>query len=318
MIYTTPDYPAPMSFFSPQRSASSLRFAVASKAKATLAACLLAAAAATTVTPAHGAQSLVDTELLLLIDASSSIDASEFSLMMEGYENAFRSAALLSTIQSGVTGSIAVAAAFWSGNDQQEMAVEWTYINDAASMNTFADKIASTTRPFSGASAIGSALDFGTSQFGTETGGATDNGFLSSSRVIDISGDGFDNDTPGGFFAVVAARDNAIAAGVSAINAIPVGSGFMNLYFQFAVIGGSIGTSPATTHPASDFSTVGHSIAASTQSELQAAANESLVSPPIPEPATPALAALGAAFLSYPRRRGRRLRQPSRTTAEQK
>ena len=137
----------------------------------------------------------VDTELLLLVDVSGSVDSSEYNLMMGGYEQAVRSASVLTAIQGGNRGAIAVSLVFWSANTQQATGVGWTKINNSTSANAFADAIANTTRQYNSMTAIGSAITHGTTLFGTETGGV-DNGFSSNAQIIDISGDGEDNDTP--------------------------------------------------------------------------------------------------------------------------
>ena len=118
----------------------------------------------------------VDTELILLVDVSGSVDSSEYSLMMDGYEAAFRNSDVVTAIQGGDTGAVAVSLVFWSGSAQQSVGVDWMLVNDTTSANAFADAIGATSRPFSGATAIGSGIDYAVTRFGTETGGA-DNGF---------------------------------------------------------------------------------------------------------------------------------------------
>ena len=103
----------------------------------------------------------VSTELLLLVDVSGSIDASEYALQKTGYVNAFKNATIQAVI-GGLPGGIAVAYAEWSGA-AQSMKVDWTQLTDAASANAFAAAIAATTRTSSGTMVIltapGSAIN---------------------------------------------------------------------------------------------------------------------------------------------------------------
>ena len=85
----------------------------------------------------------VDVELILLIDVSGSInDETEYPLQMQGYMDAFNDPRVLSAIQGGELGRIAVRADFWSSADQYETAVDWTLISDASSAGAFASETA--------------------------------------------------------------------------------------------------------------------------------------------------------------------------------
>ncbi|MCU0535139.1 MAG: DUF1194 domain-containing protein [Hydrococcus sp. Prado102] len=181
------------------------------------------------------AATIVDTELSLLVDLSSSVDSSEYSLQVDGYVNAFRNIDFTNT-------NFAANFVVWSSSDSQQEVIPWTQITDNASANAFADAIAAALlpefpqRPFFGSTAPGSAINFATPLFGTETGGA-DNGFTSTRQIIDISGDGQENTgdtTP-------AARDAALAAGVDTINALPILTDDPDLdeWYRDNVIGGT-------------------------------------------------------------------------------
>ena len=179
----------------------------------------------------------VDTELLLLVDVSGSVSTSEYNLMMKGYASAFRQSSVLESIQSGARGSIAVALAFWSAANQQKIGVDWTMISDQESANSFADSLGKLSRPYSSTTALGSAIQYGSELFGTETGGA-DNGFSSLVQVIDVGGDGEDNASPwakaDNAESVRAARDGALKAGVDMINGLPIGKGEGDLVGYYA------------------------------------------------------------------------------------
>ncbi len=249
------------------------------------------------------AQESVDTELLLLVDVSGSVDNSEYSLMMDGYEAAFNSASLVDSIQSGPIGSIAVALMFWSGDNQQTMGVDWTHVTDLASSQSFASLIAATTRPYSGSTAIGSAIDAGTAEFGTETGNV-ENGFSSNAQIIDISGDGEDNATPpaGDRAANVrAARDASIASGVDMINALPIGNAGGDLvgYYEDNVLAGSAGGVAAFAQPTATFSDVSASLQLKVAKELAAGGDIAAV----PEPSSTMLVGISGMLFILRRKR---------------
>jgi len=236
------------------------------------------------VMPAAGVE--VDSELMLLIDVSGSVDSSEYSLMMGGYERAFRNSSVVDAIQSGRVGSIAASVVFWSGASEQSIGLDWVLIDSPQSANAFADGISGLTRPFSGMTAIGSGVEYGTTLFGTETGG-TSNGFESVAQIIDVSGDGTDNNTPpdGADRAanVRNARDASLAQGVDMINGLPIGNagGALDQYYIDNVIGGSAGGVEAFTQAANTFSDVETSLTLKLQREVSAGASASAA---VPEP----------------------------------
>ncbi|MGJ8656493.1 MAG: DUF1194 domain-containing protein [Akkermansiaceae bacterium] len=253
------------------------------------------------------AQQAVDTELLLLVDVSGSVDSSEYTLMMNGYVDAFNSGSMVDEIQGGDIGGIAVGLMFWSGAADQSLDVAWTHVYDQASSEAFADLIEATTRPFSGSTAIGSALDAGTASFGTETGGLVENGFTSNAQIIDVSGDGEDNATPpegDRALNVRNARDAAIAAGVDMINALPIGNagGALNQYFIDNVIAGSSGGVEAFTQVTTTFSDVSASLQQKIASEVAAGADINRVSA-VPEPSSTFLIGMSGMLFILRRKR---------------
>ena len=239
----------------------------------------------------------VDTELLLLVDVSGSVSSSEYNLMMQGYANAFRSPSLVDSVISGFHGSVAVSLAFWSGPEQQVVGVDWMQVSDSSSSNAFAAAIDATTRPFGGTTAIGSALSYGSTLFGTEVGGS-DNGFQSLVQVIDISGDGEDNSTPPdtGNRAenVRNARDQALASGVDMINGLPIGNagGDLNGYYTNNVLAGAAGETAAFIQPTATFGDVESALTLKLNRELEAAGQESIQIASVPEPSTATLIVL--------------------------
>ena len=255
------------------------------------------------------AQIAVDTELLLLVDVSGSVDTNEYNLMIEGYAAAFNNGNFIEDIQSGAVGSIAVGLMFWSGAEQQTLAVGWTEISDLASSQAFATLIENTVRPYNGSTALGSALDAGAASFGTETGYA-DNGFTSSAQIIDVSGDGEDNATPPAgdrALNVRNARDAAIASGVDVINALPIGNAGGDLvgYFEDNVIAGSAGGVAAFAQPTATFADVETSLELKLAREITQGSNVSngITVAAVPEPSSTFLIGLSGMLFIWRRKR---------------
>ncbi len=171
---------------------------------------------------------VVDVELQLLTDVSGSVDSAEYNLQRQGYVDAFRNSEVIDSILAGTNGSIAVQYIEWSGSSQQNNQIDWFLINSVASANAFADAIAATTRAFSGMTGIADAINYGAGLFST-------NAFDSARQVMDVSGDGLENQSGD----VSAARDAALAGEVDTINGITIGtaSGLASFY-QNNVIGG--------------------------------------------------------------------------------
>lgn len=208
-------------------------------------ACVLLSLGALPLTnPAAAVQ--VDAELLLLVDVTKSIDATEFDVMMEGFAQSFTASEVIDSIQSGSAGRIAAAVIFFSDKNNLAVGVGWMEISDASSALAFATQLRAAVRASNqNGMALATALDFGSAFFGDETGGPA-NGFESGSQVITLVGDGIDTASSGNAAAkeaaVMAASQGALAAGVDMINAITIGGGAaMEDYYTQFVVGGSTG-----------------------------------------------------------------------------
>jgi hypothetical protein len=157
----------------------------------------------------------VDLELVLASDVSGSVDATDFNLQKTGYVNAFNSAALVNAIQAGAIKSIAVTLVYWS--DQAAQVVPWTLINDAASASAFATLIQNANRPYSGGTGLTNAVNFSAGLF-------ANNSFEGTRRVIDVAGDGAESNVCNfnqmNCAPLQTARNNALAGGVTTINAL--------------------------------------------------------------------------------------------------
>jgi hypothetical protein len=182
----------------------------------------------------------VNTELLLLVDVSGSIDASEFNMQKTGYANAFQNPAVQGYIAIN-PGGIAVSLVYWSSRTQQAQAVGWTHLTDAASANAFATAISNTTRPYNNNTAVQAALNYGWPLF-------ANNGFEGNNLFIDISGDGVDNNSLPTSFRLGGGRDAALANGVTTINGIVIGgsTAVANYYNDYVIGGGGVLFTAAT------------------------------------------------------------------------
>ncbi len=165
--------------------------------------------ALTLATPLAAQQIETDLELVLLADASGSIDADELLFQRQSYAAAITDPAVVSAIENTLYGSIAVTYVEWAQN--QATVVDWTIIADMDSATRFAAALIGPPRQASGRNAIGSALLYGMDQIE----GNDINGFR---RVIDFSGD-----TMGNSYGppITVARDQVVAAGIT-INALPI------------------------------------------------------------------------------------------------
>jgi len=133
------------------------------------------------LTPAF-AQEAVDLELVLLADASGSIDDAEITFQRKGYAEAITHSDVLAAITSGLTGKIAVTYIEWGASDSQHIVVPWMTVSDAASAKRFADTIMPAPREAFGRNAIGSALTLA-------QGLIEQNQYEGVRKVIDLSAD---------------------------------------------------------------------------------------------------------------------------------
>ena len=175
------------------------------------------------------AQTAVDLQVVLAVDASGSVDQRRFELQMQGYVAAFRDPRVLRAIQSGATQAIAVTMVQWTGPALQIQVLPWTLIQDATTAHAFAAAIVATPRQlFSGGTSISGVIDYAVPLM-------LESQFKGTRRVIDISGDGSNNrGRP-----AASARDDAVRAGII-INGLPILALEADLerYFADHVIGG--------------------------------------------------------------------------------
>jgi hypothetical protein len=100
----------------------------------------------------------VDLELVLLADASRSIDDGEIRLQRQGYAAAITHPEVLRAIEQGFDQRIAVTYVEWGDARSQDVVVPWTIIDGKDSAAAFAQTLMERPRRAFGPNAIGSAL----------------------------------------------------------------------------------------------------------------------------------------------------------------
>lgn len=197
-----------------------------------LAALAIALAAAV---PAR-AETEVDLELVLAVDVSRSMTARELEIQRRGYAAALVSPEVVAAIRDGPTGQIALTYLEWAGNGSQRVIVDWTLVRGREEAEAFAAKLTAIFDSNLRRTSISGAIDFSATRF-------HGNGFAGLRRVIDVSGDGPNNQGR----PVTLARDAAVAGGI-VINGLPLmtreGMGVqwhlddLDVYYRECVIGG--------------------------------------------------------------------------------
>ena len=172
----------------------------------------LAAASALAFAPftvgAH-AQEKVGMQLILAADVSGSVNPTRYRTQQDGYLEALGDSRVLNVIRELDPPVLAITFIAWARD--QEVMVPWTRVQDAGSMDVFRNRLKNSQRPQIGINTlISRALLFCDRQF--------DQAFSGGRRVIDVSGDGDDNQGIGGLREV---RDGLVAKGI-VINGLPI------------------------------------------------------------------------------------------------
>lgn len=157
------------------------------------------------------AQDTVETglELVLLADASGSIDAEELAFQRQGYAQAMTDPQVIAAIENSLYGSIAVTYVEWAANTA--VVVDWMIIDGPETARAFADAVTLPSRQAFGRNAIGSALLDGKRLI-------EQNDISAPRAVIDFSGDSIRNSLGP---SIADARQEVLAAGMT-INALPI------------------------------------------------------------------------------------------------
>jgi hypothetical protein len=178
----------------------------------------------------------VDVELVLAVDVSYSMDPDEQALQREGYIAALTSREFMQALRQGMHGKVAVTYFEWAGSHHQQIIVPWRLIGGPESADSFAADIARAKYTRASRTSISGALSFAMPLF-------DGSGYRGLRRVIDVSGDGVNNNG----MPVTLVRDEVLAKGIT-INGLPImlnrpnyggmDIGELDIYYEDCVIGG--------------------------------------------------------------------------------
>lgn len=186
---------------------------------------------------AQKTEAQVDVELVLAVDVSYSMDLEELAIQREGYAQAIVSPDFLQALKSGPHGKVAVTYFEWAAANDQKVIIPWRVVDGPETADAVAAEIMKAPLRRASRTSISGAINFGMQLFG-------ENPYKGLRRVIDISGDGPNNNGE----PVLIARDAALEKGVT-INGLPVmvkqasyatmDIEQLDIYYEDCVIGGA-------------------------------------------------------------------------------
>jgi len=184
----------------------------------------------------RAADTEVDVELILAVDVSYSMDLEELAIQREGYAQAIISSDFLQALKSGPQGKIAITYFEWASANDQKVIIPWRIVDGPETADAVAAEIMKAPLRRASRTSISGAINFSMELF-------ADNPYKGFRRVIDVSGDGPNNNGE----PVAIARDAALAKGVI-INGLPImvkaatyatmDIDNLDIYFEDCVIGG--------------------------------------------------------------------------------
>jgi Protein of unknown function (DUF1194) len=155
------------------------------------------------------AQERVGMQLILAADVSGSVNSTRYKTQQDGYLEALGDSRVLNVIRELDPPVLAVTFIAWARD--QEVMVPWMRVQDGKSMDLFRNRLKDAQRPRIGINTlISRALLFCDRQFDQE--------FAGGRKVIDVSGDGDDNQ---GIVGLREVRDALVAKG-KVINGLPI------------------------------------------------------------------------------------------------
>src|SRR5450759_159116 len=178
----------------------------------------------------------VDIELVLAVDVSYSMDMDELAIQREGYAQAIISKEFLQALKTGPNGKISVTYFEWAASSDQKIIIPWRVIDGPETADAVANEIMKTPIRRASRTSISGAIYFAMPLF-------DENPYRGLRRVIDISGDGPNNNGA----PVTGARDAALEKGII-INGLPImvkepsystmDIDNLDFYYEDCVIGG--------------------------------------------------------------------------------
>jgi hypothetical protein len=148
-------------------------------------------------------------QLILAADVSGSVNATRYKTQQDGYLEALGDSRVLNVVRELDPPVLAVTFIAWAR--EQQVMVPWMRVQDGKSMDLFRNRLKDAQRPQIGINTlISRALLFCNRLFDQE--------FTGGRKVIDVSGDGDDNQ---GIVGLREVRDALVARGV-VINGLPI------------------------------------------------------------------------------------------------
>ena len=178
----------------------------------------------------------VDVELVFAVDVSLSMSQEELEIQRHGYAAALADKAVIDAIAKGLHQRIAVTYVEWAGDTYQRVIIPWRLIESEADAKRVSEELAENRPRGARRTSISGAIRESAALF-------DGNGIRGMKRVIDVSGDGPNNQG----MPVLEARDAVTGQGIT-INGLPLmtnmgfGSTFnikdLDAYYANCVIGG--------------------------------------------------------------------------------
>jgi Ca-activated chloride channel family protein len=151
---------------------------------------VLATSLALTALPGTGRAAGCKLALVLALDISSSVNNREYNIQLQGLARAFRTPEVIEAILTPPGAGIAAIVYEWSGYNQQDLVIPWTMLDSEAAIRDVAAILTTHRRPYTDlTTALGKAVEYGAMMFHRAP--------PCGRKVIDISGDGENNDGVG-------------------------------------------------------------------------------------------------------------------------
>jgi hypothetical protein len=178
----------------------------------------------------------VDIELVLAVDVSLSMSPTELEIQRDGYAAALTHERVLQAIADGYHGKIAVTYFEWAGSTSHHVVVPWTIVANPADAERVVRQLSALPPNSARRTSVSAALSFASDLL-------AESPFQGAKRVVDISGDGPNNQGP----PVDLVRDELVKQGIT-INGLPLmtNGGYssaydvkdLDKYYADCVIGG--------------------------------------------------------------------------------
>ncbi len=171
---------------------------------------IISLVAALGIAGSSSAEVPVDLELILAIDVSRSMTPRELEIQRRGYAEALVSDDVVQAIGLGPHGQIALMYVEWAGYYSQRQIVDWSLIRTREDAKAFAERLTADFNEALRRTSISGIIEYAIPRF-------EQNGYDGQRHVIDISGDGPNNQGR----PVLSARADAEARNIT-INGLPL------------------------------------------------------------------------------------------------